>query len=102
MQIQSLAPVINSPSLGGKAIATSENAVGQIAVLCKEYRDDLYVFAVNMRNEDAKANIRMASEQNHLVAEVLGEERHVELHDQVLQDSFPAYGVHLYRLRSKP
>lgn len=55
-----------------------------------------------MRNKDAKVNIRMDSEQKYSVAEVLGEDRRVEFRDQVLQDSFPAYGVHLCQLRLRP
>lgn len=101
-QIQSLAPVLNSPSLDGKAITVSDDAASRIAVMCKEYLGDRYIFAVNMRNNDTKVNIRMVSEQKYSVAEVLGEERRVELRDQVLQDSFPAYGVHLYHLRLQP
>ena len=101
-QIQNLAPVLNSPSLDGKAIVASEEAASRIAVMCKEYRGDRYVFAVNMVNKDAKVNIQLDGEQKYSVADVLGEERKVELRDQVLQDSFPAYGVHLYKLRLQP
>lgn len=101
-QIQSLAPVLNSPSVNGEANVASEDASSRIAVMCKDYRGDRYVFAVNMRNQDAKVSIRMESEKKYSVAEVLGEERKVEFRDQVLQDTFSPYEVHLYQLRLQP
>jgi hypothetical protein len=93
-RITALAPVLNSPSLEGKVAVSSPIP---IAVMAKEYRDALYVFAVAMRGRAAKSSfaIRGLADGD---AVVLGERRSLKIRGGFFDDTFAGYGVHLYRI----
>jgi hypothetical protein len=92
-QIRSLAPALNSPTVAGGVLVTSDAPVGAIA---KRQGDSTYVFSVAMRDQPAKAvfNVKGASG----TAEVLGEQRSIPVKDGKFEDEFKPYEVHLYRI----
>jgi hypothetical protein len=98
-QIHDLAPVLNSPSApGGVAVATSTAAVPVEAVV-KRHGGATYVFAVVMRDGATTATFTVAGMTGRARAEVLGENRTIEVRDGVFRDEFGAWGVHLYLIK---
>jgi hypothetical protein len=65
--------------------------------MVKEYEGSLYVFAVAMRAEGTGALFTVSQiRDGH--AEVLDEQRKVQISEGSFNDSFAGYGVHLYRI----
>jgi len=91
-QIQSLASVLNSPSLEGNLHVTSNTP---IATMVKNDSGKTYIFAVGMRNTSGQVafNLSIGS-----VAKVLGEERQISIQNGVFQDHFEGYEVHIYEI----
>jgi hypothetical protein len=69
-----------------------------IEAVVKRHEGSLYIFAVNMRGEDATATFKLAGLTGNAPARVLGEDRTVELAAGAFRDSFAPWGVHLYQL----
>jgi len=92
--IQSLAPVLKSPSING---AISLSSATPIATMVKVFNNATYVFAVAMRNAPATARITVRGAQDTR-AQVLGEDRSVTVTNGVFEDEFEGYGVHLYQI----
>jgi hypothetical protein len=97
-QISGLAPVLNSPTLAGAVSVTSSDAKAPIDIMVKWDHEATYVFAVGMRNHTATATF-VCKQTKAARAEVIGENRTIELADGVFSDEFAPYSVHLYRLR---
>lgn len=97
-QIGELAPVLNSPVLVEAVSVTSSNAQVPIDILVKRYKETTYVFAVAMRNHPTTATFK-CKQATAAKAEVLGEDRSIELVEGGFSDAFAPYAVHLYRLR---
>ena len=96
-QIEELAPVLNSPT-----IANAVEVQAPIACMVKEQGGISYFFAVNMRNESARASFKSERLSAAAPVEVLYESRTLAAHADEFADEFSAYAVHLYRLaRSK-
>jgi len=66
--------------------------------MVKRDHDATYVFAAAMRNHPTTATFK-CKQSRAVKAEVLGENRTIDLTDGVFTDSFAPYAVHLYRLR---
>jgi hypothetical protein len=66
--------------------------------MVKRDQETTYVFAVGMRNHPATATFR-CKHTTATRAEVISENRTIELTDDVFADEFAPYTVHLYRLR---
>ena len=63
----------------------------------KEYEGSLYVFAVAMRAEGTGV-LFTVNQVRDGYAEVLDEQRNVQISEESFKDSFAGYGVHLYRI----
>lgn len=97
-QIAELAPVLNSPSIGGAATVESSIAETPVEFVAKRNGNDLYVFAVAMRGNSTTATFKIGNSPSKLQADVLGENRRVDITDGQFQDAFEPWGVHLYRI----
>jgi hypothetical protein len=98
-QVRELAPALNSPSLHGLVVA-STNSGAPIDAVLKKHGGKSYVFAAAMRNHPARGSFSVAGLPAETSAEVLGEGRSVKVVDGKFDDDFDAYGVHLYVVRS--
>ncbi|MBN2582040.1 MAG: hypothetical protein JXL80_03160 [Planctomycetes bacterium] len=96
-QITQLAPVLNSPTAKDAATVASSNADVPIDILVKRQGDDVYIFAVAMRDAAAKGTFTVAGATGGKV-EVLGENRTIDLADGKFADEFKGYDVHLYKV----
>ena len=97
-QISGLAPVLNSPTLADAASVKSSNAQVPIDIMVKRVAEATYIFAVAMRNHPATATFK-CKQPTATKAEVIGENRTLDLTDGEFADAFAPYAVHLYRLR---
>ena len=97
-QITELAPVLNSPTL--KDVATVETSSKEVPVdiLVKKAGGAVYVFAVAMRNTATKGAFQVKSLPDKATAEVLGENRKVEVTGGKFSDDFMGYAAHLYKI----
>jgi hypothetical protein len=96
--VSSLAPVLNSPTVGDRiAIESSSDRVPVIG-LVKQWRGDLYLFAVSMRGEPTKALFTLQGETSGQEVEVLEEGRMLPIEANKFEDSFEGYAVHLYKI----
>jgi hypothetical protein len=92
--ITDLAPVLNSPTIIDQV--TVDSTV-PISILAKRDAANFYLFTVVLQNTPTAATFTFKSLPQGS-AEVLGENRSVEVKNGVLSDSFPGYGVHLYKI----
>jgi hypothetical protein len=100
-QIHELAPVLNCPSVAdGVAVESSSPAVPVEAML-KRRDGSVYVFAVGMRDGSAEAKFKISGPIPGATAEVLGENRTIEVKEGAFRDTFEPWAVHLYRVRAK-
>lgn len=97
LQIQSLAPVLNSPTVPGGVAVTGPGADVPVDAIAKRHGDSTYVFAVAMREAGGKAAFVPKGARG--AAEVLGENRTIPLKDGAFEDNFKPYEVHLYHIR---
>jgi hypothetical protein len=97
-EIQELAPILNSPTITGKAVVRSNPAEAPVAMMMKQYGDVTYLFAVGMRNAPTQATFEIQGAPEMGFAEVLGEGRGIPVRNGQFEDDFAAYDVHLYRL----
>ena len=96
-QIGDLAQVLNSPTLADAAAVTSSDTTTTVDIMVKHWYDATYIFAVGMRKQATVATFRC---KNVTVAraEVIGENRTIDLIDGVFSDKFAPYAVHIYRI----
>ncbi len=97
-QIHELAPVLNSPSVSDVLTVTSSATDVPVEAVLKRHAGTQYVFAVAMRDGATRATFRVAGLTGATQAEVLGEDRRVDLRDGAFQDDFRPWEVHLYRI----
>ncbi|MDB5051933.1 MAG: putative glycosyl hydrolase [Fibrobacteres bacterium] len=95
LQIQSLAPVLNSPTASEAATVASISSVAPINILVKRHGGYTYVFAAAMRPGQVTATFTVPE---GVEAVVLGEDRSIPLAGGKFSDTFSDYGVHLYRI----
>jgi hypothetical protein len=95
-QVTSLAPVLNSRSLAHAVVVTSDVTVD---TMVKRDATTTHLFAVSMGTATTTAHFELARFGGSATAEVLGEQRNVELVDGAFDDSFLPYAVHVYRIR---
>lgn len=95
-QIRELAPVLNSPTVAnGLTIMPAE---APLATMMKRRGENVFVFAVNLRNEPIRASLSVHGAGERKDADVLGESRHIAIQNGTFADEFAAYDVHLYQL----
>ena len=92
--IESLAPVLNSPSLNGTIRISSKTP---IATMEKVYENTIYIFAVAMQNYPSTVRIT-ADDLHDATARVIGENRSLTVSQGIFEDQFEGYGVHLYEV----
>ena len=96
--VQGLAAVLNSPTVIGGASVDGENEDVPIDLLVKRHGGAVYVFAVAMRNGQTGGAFHVTGLSGRLTAEVLGEDREIELVSGRFVDHFEPYDVHLYKI----
>jgi hypothetical protein len=94
-QVRELAPVINSPALADGATVTGSDPAAPLTSTSRRRDGALYVFVVGLRDKAAKATVTAPGAK----AEVLNENRTIDVRDGRFEDDVPAYGVRLYRIR---
>jgi hypothetical protein len=94
-QIASLAPVLNSATIPNLVSVTSAT---EVDVMVKASGTSLYVFAAIARDGAATATFTVAGLTGNGVAEVVGENRSVNVTAGQLSDAFAANDVHVYRI----
>lgn len=98
-QIHKLAPVLNSPTISGFVEVSSVNPDVQVHIMVKRRGDDVYIFAVGMKNAPMKAIFRVKGLSGNTVAEVVEEGRRVPVINGRFEDEFRPYDVHIYKFR---
>jgi hypothetical protein len=106
-EIQSLAPVINSPTVTAGISVTSsvpasqgvaESGLDPIAVMMKKHDGAVYLFSVRMEETPATGTFRVEGLPAAAKVEVLGENRQVPVTSGTFSDEFKGYDVHLYKV----
>jgi hypothetical protein len=97
-QIAQLAPVLNSPPVGNGVAVQSSTASILVDTMLKRYAGASYLFAAEMRGGSTTATFTLRDFPAAASAEVLGENRTLNISGGVFADAFASYGVHLYRI----
>ena len=99
-QVQTLAPVLNSPTIAQAATVHSSSAQTSIDLMVKRQRKTTYLFAAGMRNGAASGAFTVYGLPKTAHAEVMGEGRTITVKSGKFSDAFGPYDVHLYRIRN--
>ena len=97
-QITELAPVLNSPALRGSVQAVSKKPEVPVALMVKQHRETVYVFAVAMRADTTTATFTFKGTAGGQWLEVIGEKRMLAVKAGQFSDEFGPWDVHLYRV----
>jgi len=97
-QVHELAPVINSPTMEGIASCESSDPDVPIYIMVKKYKGNMYIFSVGMRNAPAQGTFTIKGLGGTVTAEVIGENRTIEIRNGVFEEPFDPYAVHLYKI----
>lgn len=97
-QIQTLAPVLNNPTLVSEAAVQSSSAQTPIDIMVKRQGKSTYLFAAGMRNAAAQGTFMLRSPPPNARVEVIGESRTLPLTNGRFTDDFKPHAVHLYRI----
>jgi len=97
-QIAELAPVLNSATVKDAVSAAPDNKDVPVAVMAKEYKEAVYVFAVCMRDAETTAAFTVRGLKGERAVKVLGEDRQIDSKDGVFKDKFKPWDVHIYML----
>jgi hypothetical protein len=98
-EIHELAPVLNSLTIkDGAAVQSSAEGV-PIALMVKRYGGATYIFAVGMRNAPTRGRFEARGLPEAATAEVIGEDRSIQVRNGRFEDEFRAYDTHLYRIQ---
>ncbi|UCD52751.1 MAG: hypothetical protein JSW27_08955 [Phycisphaerales bacterium] len=97
-RIQTLAPVLNGPTISGGVTVESRPADIPVAVMMKRAGAVTYVFAVAMRDAAAQARFTVSGLTGATQIDVLDEDRTLTAQDGVFRDTFEAWDVHLYAI----
>lgn len=95
-QIHELAPVINSPSIDDLVTVKSSDPEVPVAIMIKRYKQSIYIFAVGMRNSPTTATFEIKASSPKQIANVLWEDRAINLENSKFSDEFKPYDVHIY------
>jgi hypothetical protein len=98
LQIQRLAPVLNSPVPEEKVTVTSSSAEVPVEAMLRRHSGAVFIFAVGMRPGQATATFKIAGLAQKAQVEVLDEGRTLEARDGVFSDTFQPWDVHLYKM----
>ena len=99
-EVQSLAPVLNSRTIEGRASVFSSPSTVPVSFMMKKFAGAIYIFAAATADASAEGNFKLAGVSRGS-AVVLGENREIRISHSIFRDHFAAYGVHLYRISLK-
>lgn len=97
-QVETLAPVLNQPSVGNGVTVTSSASGVPIDVMLKRHSGATYVFAVVMKNESTTGTFTLRDFGDAASVEVIDENRTVPVSAGVFEDDFAGYAVHRYKI----
>ena len=97
--IHELAPVINSPTIHYGTEVFSSKPEFPIAVMMKKYAGVTYVFTAIMRRGNTRGSFLVSDIPDSAVAEVIGENRRIDVVGGRFEDDFAPYDVHLYKFK---
>jgi len=97
-QIQELAAVINSPTIDGGVTIESSTSEVPVEAMLKRHGGNSYLFAVGMRGGTTAASFKLTGLAKAASAQVLGEDRTVDIIGGQFRDTFQPWDVHLYRI----
>jgi hypothetical protein len=97
-QITWLAPVLNTRSVANGVTVTSSASDKPVDTMLKRYGGVTYLFATEMRSGATKASFTLRDFPPSASAEVIGENRNIDVQDGAFGDDFTDYDVHLYKL----
>ena len=97
-QIQALAQLLTSPDVADGVSVKSSSENVPVEAIVKRDDNNTYVFGVAMRDGETACDFQIAGMKVHSQAEVLGENRTLEVQDGRFRDTFRPWDVHLYRL----
>jgi len=97
-QITTLAPVLNTQSVGNGVTTISSNSLIPVDTMLKRYDGHTYLFAVSMRPGTTIASFTLRDFSVSASAQVLGESRIITVRNGLFQDSFTDYSVHIYKI----
>lgn len=100
-EIESLAPVLNSPTIENGVSVASSPSTTPIEVMMKKSGGAIYVFAAAMRDAPADGGFDLTGVDRAIV-EVIGESRRIPVSGGIFHDRFAGYGVHLYKITATP
>lgn len=103
-QISSLTPVLNTPSVANGVRVSSSNGNTPVDVMLKRWQGATYLFTVAARaGGPTSASFTLRDFASHSTAEVLDENRQIEItHGRFRDDFTQEYGVHIYRMAFNP
>jgi hypothetical protein len=99
-QIESLASLLNSPTVEKAASVQSASPQTPIDIMAKRQGQELTLCAVGMRNAATTGTFTVSGTTDSTTVEVLREARTLPVHNGRFSDAFRPYDVHLYRLKT--
>jgi hypothetical protein len=100
-EVQSLAQVLNTPSLDGAVKVTSGSPAVPVDVMVKRHNQWLYVFAASMSDGATDVQFQLPPGLGPSV-KVLSESRDISVSTGSFSDAFQGYAVHLYEIPFDP
>jgi len=97
-QITSLASVINGPDLKGVVNVSSLKPDIPIDIMVKKTKEEIYIFAVTMRNGTTKAKFQINDMKSDRKVQVVGEDRTIDMKSGEFEDEFKIWEVHIYKI----
>jgi hypothetical protein len=97
-QILSLAPELNSADIPNMVSVSSSDASAPVDMVVKAHGSSIYVFSAVSRAGTASSSFTIHGMTGSGTAQVLGENRTVNVVGGVFSDDFDANGVHLYQV----
>jgi len=96
--IARLAPVLNAPTIAGRTRVVSSDAKAPIATMRKDKDGAIYLFAVNIREFATEATFDVEGAPAGASIRSLEDDRAINLTGGRFSDSFPAFGVRIYKI----
>jgi hypothetical protein len=97
-RITALAPVLNTRSVANGVTVTPSDPAHPVDIMLKRSGGATYLFAVAMTNASTSAHFTLRDPPATATAEVLDETRDLAITNGTFDDTFDAYGVHLYKI----
>jgi hypothetical protein len=98
-QVLDLAPALNAPTVTD-GVSSKSSLDSRVDVMVKKVGGATFVFAVDMFNKPEKPTITVPALADGK-ADVLGENRQVDVKGGQIVDAFEPYAVHLYKVSGK-